>query len=117
MRARVKVETKALLEAIEAKRAALVKKYEQEAATYDRREVEYRKALAKALRERADKIEAGGKLPENGYGKSVRITTALEAPYKPRLDTFKIDRVIRTLKMAASDTLTISGDDYAEYIG
>lgn len=95
----------------------MVKSHERQAATYEKREADYRKALAKELHERADKIAAGGPLPENGYGKSVRIGCKLEAPYKPRLDTTKIDRVIRTLEMAAENSITISGDDYAEYIG
>ena len=113
----MKVETAALLNAVKAKRASMVKSHERQASTYDKREAEYRKTLAKCLRERADKIEAGGPLPDNGYGKSVRIACTIEAPFKPTLDTRKIDRVIRTLEMAAENSITISGDDYAEYIG
>ena len=114
---KVRVKTDELLKAVEARRAQLVANHERDVASYGKREDTYRKALVKALRERADKIEAGGPLPERVYDGSIRVKVNATPPSKPTLALVKIDRTIRTLGMAADEAIAISADVYAEYLG
>ncbi|SRR6266571_1205116 len=114
---KVRVKTAELLKAVQAQRVEVVKAYEREGEAYELRLAEHRVKVMKALRDAADKIDKGGAVPDFGSYDGPFRRLGNKEPPKPHLNTTKIDRVIATLSMAADDAISISADDYAEYLG
>lgn len=112
---KVRVKTAQLLAAVKACKDADDKAYARAKDAYPAKREAYRAAVIKELRECADKIEKGGKVPCERYG-SPGLRFKAEAPKEYARDS-SITRTIKTLEMAADESITISADDYARYLG
>lgn len=114
---KVKVSVEGLLAAVVTKRAKVVEEYDNLKKTYDSRVAEHREGVIKSLREKADQIAKTKILPDTDYSGYIKIKGKSDKPTKPVLNTAKFDKVIATLKIAAEDTILITTDDYAEFLG
>lgn len=114
---KVKVSVEGLLAAVVAKRSKVVEEYNNLNKTYDSRVTKHRESVVQVLRETADKVAKTKTLPEADYSGWFKIKGTTEKPVKPVLNTVKFDKVIATLKIAAEDTILITTDDYAEFLG
>ncbi len=116
---KVKVSTGKLLEAVTARRAAIVAEHERALAKYNKDRAGYGEKVCDALRKALSAAE-GGRLPEfegRYEGNRLVLPARFKVPEKPYLNTDQIDRLIATLEIAADETLTISADDAARYLG
>lgn len=113
---RIKVSTPKLLEAMRERRAQMEADHAKAVAAYQRNGDDYRRKVVKALRDAADRVEAGGELPDTGY-KDLRIPVRFKPCDEPSLSTTNIDRLIKTLELASDDAVTLSADDAAKYLG
>lgn len=112
---RVKVQTDRLLDAVKARRAAIVKEHEAAVAGYAAKVEAYQGKVVTALQKALGAAEKG-RFPDQSY-RSLEVPFKAKKPEKPCLDTGGIDRLIQTLEMAAEPTLTISAEDAARYLG
>lgn len=119
---KVKVKTEMLLSAVEARRAKMVTDHERAVTRAERDQAAYQGKVVDTLRKALEAAERG-KLPTHDAGyrhKTLEITVAFDPPSCPDkepLGLTEIDRLIATLKMAADDTITVSADDAAFYLG
>lgn len=116
---KVKVSTEKLLEAVKARRAAIVAEHERAVVKYERDCESYHAKVCNALQKVLLAADAG-RMPKHrseykGYYLLVPVRFA--EPCKPTLRTDNIDRLIATLEMASEPTLTISAEDAANYLG
>jgi hypothetical protein len=120
MNSKVKVNTAQLLAAVRARRAKIESEYERYYKKYERDLEAYPAKVVDALAQALQKAQHGD-LPkyEASYnGKRLEVPVRFEKPIEPRkTDLSSIDRLIATLEMAAEDTLSISADDAAQYLG
>lgn len=115
MRSRVKVSTQLLLEEVRKRRAKTLADYDGLRKSYPQELDEYRRNTAAVLRKLADQVEAGRQVFDR-YGElKKKLPLFPRTPTAP--DTRKIDRLIRTLEMAAEEFIAISADDATEYLG
>ena len=121
MNTKVKVKTADLLVAVRARRENMVREYEEKLAEHSVNQKRDKGVIVAALRLAAERAAREGELPE--YHNSYR-GGYLEVPCKldrhrdePYLDITDIDRLIKTLEMAADDTISIGADDAARYLG
>lgn len=116
MKGRVKVSTAKLLEAVTKRRAKMVTDHERAVAAYGPKAEAYAQRVVAALRKAADDAEKG-KVPETDYRGRIEVKVRGEEPSEPTLDTKRIDRLIATLEMAADESIVISSEDAAHYLG
>lgn len=118
MKSRVKVRTADLLAAVKQRRAEAERKHAQRVAASEKARVAYQKRVVEALAKALADAEAG-KLPEHiGYQECLRVPVGFKpvddpAEFEPR----DLDRLIATLEIAAEDTISVSADDAARYLG
>jgi hypothetical protein len=112
---KVRVRTADLLAAVKARKVAEDKAVAKAREEYPAKMEAYRAAVVKELRDAADKIERGGKVPTARYSApGIRFKAECPAPYE-RDKT--LARTIATLEMAADDAIAITAQDYARYLG
>jgi hypothetical protein len=120
MNSKVKVKTADLLAAVRERRDAEVKAHERALAKYERECAAHGERVVKALEGALVKARAGDypatdtNWRDNAY---LVVPISGEASKKPVLNTSKIDRLIATLEMAADESIAISADDAAAYLG
>jgi hypothetical protein len=114
-KSKVRVSTDALLESVKERRVADIARYEHELVTYENRRARFQMKVVSAL-EKATENAKKGKVPETGW-RSLEVPFPQDRPEKPYLNTASIDRLIKTLEMAADETILISADDAAAYLG
>jgi hypothetical protein len=116
---KVKVKTAELLQAVRVRRAQMERDYENKVAKWNADALVASEKVAEALELKARDLRGGsGKLPDINYSKMASVYVGIAGPGdKPRLDTTAIDRLIKTLEIAAEPVLTISADDAARYLG
>jgi len=108
---RVRIED--LIAAIEKRREELVAAHEKAVAAHADEVRSYATKTAAMLRKAADDLEAGRKNPLFG-GSCCAASKALGyPPVKPQAkpDTTRIDRTLKTLRMASEPTISIRTDD------
>lgn len=120
---KVKVKTSELLAAVRKRREKLVAEYERTTEKYKQDTAVVAERVKEALA-KATKAAERGEIPEtSSHYRNGKYTTHLlvpirgQLPDEPTLNTQKIDRLIRTLEMAAEETIAISAEDAAQYLG
>lgn len=118
---KVKVETSKLLEAVKARRDDALDNHEKAARLFDKQVETYRKEIAKAVKAYLSTIDTldADELPAMGFNKrlQIEISSQVHRPQRPRINIEDLNRLIKTLEIAAEDTITISADDAAQYLG
>lgn len=113
---KVKVATDRLLEAVRARREKVISDHERDVKAYAAKEENYRKKVVKALGDVLGRVETGGDLPDTNYN-GINVPCRSKCPNKPFLDTANIDRLIATLELATDESISMSADDAAQYLG
>lgn len=116
MQSKVKVSTEGLLQSVRQRRERIIRNHEKDLGKYEKDRERAQGAVAKALRDAADRAERGD-LPDSNYRNRLEIPWRGRIPSKPCLSMAEIDRLIKTLELASEPTITISADDAAEYLG
>lgn len=114
---RIKVSTAKLLEVVKARRVQMEASHAKDIAAYASKSEGYRSKVVETLRKAAERIENGGDLPDCNYSRGLSIPCRANAPGKPTLSTTNVDRLIQTLELASDDTVTLTADDAAKYLG
>ena len=123
---KIKVDRIQLIEAIEAKRDAAVAAHARSVEEYRVAAEEVRQGIIDALRETALAVEAGGALPDlsyDGYGSGrewyvkAYVPFALPSEPRPEPSTAGFTRSIAQLRMGTDESIAISVDDFAAYVG
>lgn len=114
---RVKVRTEDLRKAVEKHRADLQRTHDKSVETFADRERRYYAQVAQALRKAADAADKGRVNDRRHYDGTVSVPVQGYRPIKPQLDLSNIDRLIKTLAIAAEETIVIDADQAAAYFG
>lgn len=116
---KIKVDTKLLLKAVKERRNKMISDHEIAIHKYQKELESYADSVEKAVQKVALQISKGN-LPEfeDSYRKrGIVIPIGKEYPSEPQLNLSQIDRLIKTLELAAEDSITISADDARLYLG
>lgn len=118
---RVKVRVVDLIAAVEERRARMLADHIEAVRAAEAEQSNWRAAVEHTLLAAAT-AAAKGKLPDTGgyVGERIlRVPIKVEPFHAPgkRPDTTEIDRLLKTLKMAAEETISVSAVDAARYLG
>lgn len=119
MKSKIKVNTSELLEAVKERRSAMEREHQKKIDEYTRN-AELWPALVQRALEKAGR-NLNGLHWEQGYrgeGCYLKVPVPTRGPEDPgEFENKTIDRLIRSLEMAADDVIVISSDDAAMYLG
>jgi hypothetical protein len=114
---KVKVSVERLLEAVRARREKMIVQHERDVKAYAAKEAAYRKKVVKAIHDVAVRVEDGGDFPDASYNGALNIPCRAKRPSKPDRGTSGVDRLIATLELATDESIPMSADDAARYLG
>lgn len=116
-RTKIKVGRESLIGALKAKRDEERAAYEEKVLAHEAAVQDWPQRVAEAMHALADRIDAGEFDPANLYDRYGDWRRALpDMPAKPSHPKNR-DMAIAQLELGVEETLMISGEDYAAYIG